>query len=130
MGDQFTIQTSIYDPTLVEPFVTLIRLTVVKKQKHPSKPTVRKKKHGTGGGDAGNSLGIRLPNVITVRSDDEHWNRHDFTPKTACHVQTDPRTIDGKDVEEHTFYINVHNTALRTEMKYSRQDARVLEGEV
>ena len=28
---------------------------------------------------------------------------------------------------EHTFYINVHNTALMTEMKYSRQDARVLE---
>ena len=127
VGDRFTIQTSVYDPTLVEPFVTLIRLTVGNKQKHQSTRSVRKIKHGSGGGEAGTSLGISLPNVIVVRSDDKHWKRHKFSPNTACHVQTDPRTIDGKEVEEHTFYINVHNTALMTEMKYSRQDARVLE---
>ena len=112
VGDQFIIRTTVSDRTLVEPFVSLIELTVVSKQRSSSNPSNSKNK-------------FSLPNCIPVQTKDELWVRHDFTPETACHVQTDPS--DDKGVDVHTFYINVDNTALKTEMKHSYQDARVLE---
>ena len=49
-------------------------------------------------------------------------------PMTSCHVETDPVVgEDGKEADEHTFFINVHNNTLKTEMKFSKQDSRLLE---
>ena len=46
----------------------------------------------------------------------------------ACHVETDPVTDkDGKETDEHIFLINVDNNALKTEMKYTKQDFRLLQ---
>jgi hypothetical protein len=128
VDDAFTLQVTVNDPTLTEPFVNLIRLRVLAKQTRPPGTKKKKKKHTKGGGDKGRGVGIDLPNVITVRTDDEHWQRHHFTPETACHVETDPITDDeGKEVDEHTFFINLDNNSLMNEMKYSKQDVRLLE---
>ena len=128
VDDAFTLQVTVNDPTLTEPFVSLIRLRVLQKKERNGGSHIKKKKHGTGGGKEGKGVGISLPNVITVRSGDEHWERHHFTPDTACHVQTDPVTDeDGKETEEHTFYVNLDNNSLQTEMKYAKQDIRLIE---
>ena len=128
VDDAFTLQVTVNDPTLIEPFVSLIRMRVLKKQERKPSTSRKKKKHGKGGGTKGQGIGINLPNVIPVRTGDEHWERHKFSPETACHVETDPVPDEnGKMVDEHTFFINVDNNSLKTEMKFSKQDPRLLE---
>jgi hypothetical protein len=130
VGDTFTLQATVRDSTLIEPFVNLIRLTVKEKQQHGDPPPgPPKPKPPTGGGTGQNESkqGIALPIVICVKEGDEHWMKHKFTPETACHVISDPIEVNGVSHEAHTFYINVDNIVLKTEMKYSKQDARLLE---
>lgn len=125
VGDEFTLQVTIDDSTLTEPFVNLIHMRVLEKQdKPPSPPRPRPKKPGA---SLGTGMGISLPKVQMVETDDDNWKRLHFTPETACVVESDPVEIDGKEVEAHVFFINKHNSSLRTEMKYSRQNAQLLE---
>jgi len=126
--DAFTLQVTVDDPTLTEPFINLIRLRALPKQTRKSGSKKKKKSRSKGGGTQGQGVGIDLPEVIPVRTDDERWNRHHFTPDTACHVETDPVVgDDGKVIDVHTFFINLDNNSLKTEMKYSKQDPRLLE---
>ena len=125
-GDELLLQSTVVDSTLVEPFVNMFRLRIGAKQVHKTgSKTEKKEKHGGGTGINSDSQGISLPPVIPVKERDEHWVKHHFTPETACHVISDP--VDGTDQLEHTFYINVDNVSLRTEMKYGKQDPRLLE---
>ncbi len=128
VGDHVVVQATVNDPVLFEPFVNVICLTVLRKQKHttsdgpsPRRPTKR------GSGDDPAKEGIALPKIVSVKESDEHWRKHKFTVEDGCHVITEPVTEDGKEQLAHTFYVNVDNAALKTEMKYTKQDPRLLE---
>jgi len=128
VGDTLTIQVTVNDRTLIEPFVNILRLHVHEKRSRPPGPTKsRKSRPGAGGGEQDSKRGIALPEIVLVKEDDKHWVKRKFTPETGCHVESDPVDVDGELQDEHTFYINVDNVALKTEMKYSKQDARLLE---
>jgi hypothetical protein len=128
VGDELTLQASVMDATLVEPLVSLVKLTIHEKQDRPPGPPRKKQLvHGGGPGATDSQQGIQLPTIIPVREGDVHWNRHKFVPADACLVISDPVEIDGKSRLEHTFYINIDNVSLKTEMKYAKQDARLLE---
>ncbi len=126
VGDHLVMQATVRDPTLLEPFVSIIRLTVNAKQERPPGPPRPPRPRHTGGGDDPSQQGIKLPPVIPVNENDEYWRRYKFTPNTACHVISDPIDLDGKIRLEHTFYINMDNVSLKTEMKYAKQDSRLL----
>ncbi len=115
VGETFVLQASVYDATLIEPFVNLIEVTV--------QPTRQRR---GGEGKLGNE-GLRLPDVVPVRKDDTYWKKYKFDDQTACHVISEPIAEEGDDGVQHTFYINVDNDSLQTEMKYSKQDVRLLE---
>jgi hypothetical protein len=126
--DWFTIQTTVNDSTLLDPFVNIIKLRVLSKMIHkPGAKVPGKKRKGGGKGNNTSSQGIKLPKVEPVRQDDKHWRKYKFTMETACHVISDPIEVDGKMQLEHVFYINMDNNSLRTEIKYSKQDPRLLE---
>lgn len=127
VGDSFIVQATVDDPTLTEPFVNLIELTVLAKQYRKAGTSKKKKKAGSGAGIHGQGLGISLPSIVPVKIDDENWIRYHFAPGTATHVVSEPIEVDGNEQTIHTFYINVDNTSLKTEMKYSKQDPRLLE---
>jgi hypothetical protein len=128
VGDQLLLQATVRDAILDDLFVNMIKLTVGEKQVHPSgSKRQRRQEHSGKGDDAQSQQGIKLPPVISVRENDEHWLKYDFTPQTACHVISDPVEVDGETRLEHTFYINVENSSLKTEMKYKNQDPRLLE---
>ena len=126
-GDVFVLQVSVNDPTLTEPFVNLIQLRILAKKQKQKSSSTSKKKGGKGSGEKGSGVGIKTPRMIRVRTDDEMWVKHHFTPDTACHVISDPIDVDGKQELEHTFYINVHNKSLLTEMKHTKQDVSLME---
>ncbi|MCA9305049.1 MAG: hypothetical protein KDA16_00825 [Phycisphaerales bacterium] len=127
VGDKVLIQTTVNDSTLDEPFVNILELTVSPKQQRLGGDGTPTKPRGSGAGNNPTAGGISLPKVIPVKEDDSNWKKYSFTPDTACHVISDSIEVSGKLVMEHVFYINVHNTSLKTEMKYSKQDSRVLE---
>ena len=126
-GDRFTIESRVDDPTLVEPFVSHIRLTVSDNRKRKGGQGKTKSKPGAGTGKLGKGQGITLPKVVPVKEDDDNWQRYKFVSGVACHVVSDPIRANGKDTLEHTFYINLSNTCLVTEMKYQKVDPRILE---
>ena len=126
-GDRFTIESRVDDPTLVEPFVSHIRLTVSDNRKRKGGQGKKKSKPGAGAGKLGKGKGITLPKVISVKEGDENWQRHKFDSGIACHVLSELIPANGKDAVEHTFYINLSNTCLVTEMKYQKVDPRILE---
>ena len=128
-GDRFTVESRVSDPTLPEPFVNLIRITITEKVERKGGSKKQKNKGASGGGDKGTGQGITLPKVLVVRENDEKWERYNFDSDTACHVESDLIPVDGKEVVEHTFYINASNTALLTEMKYRNVDPRILEAQ-
>lgn len=113
VDDWFVIQATVNDPTLIEPFVNLIKITV----------TERAERKGGSPKKAGGEK-LALPTIIPVQYGDECWHRYKFTEKTATHVISD--RIDDSGEYQHVFYINVDNVALLTEMKYSKQDARLM----
>ena len=127
VDDDLIIQATINDPTLIEPFINIAKLQVVEKQPTNGGEGRRRKAGGKGSGEHPSNQGISLPEVIPVRRDDEHWVKHGFAPETACHVISEPVEDNGQERLVHTFYINLDNTSLRTEMKYSKQDSRLLE---
>lgn len=127
MGDSFIVQTTVDDSTLTEPFVNLIELTVLAKQTKKPSGSKKKTKTGTGTGSDGQELGISLPSIVPVKDGDKNWNLYKFLPETATHVVSEPTEIYGKEQINNTFYINVDNSSLKTEMKYSKQDPRLLE---
>lgn len=128
VNDWFTMQTTVNDPTLLEPFVNIIKFKLLAKQIH--KTSGKKSRKSRRGGGAGNDVaphGIKLPKVEPVRQDDRYWEKYGFTIDTGCHVISDLIEVDGKEQIEHVFYINMDNNSLRTEMKYSKQDPRLFE---
>jgi hypothetical protein len=128
VGDRIIFQSRVMDSTLREPFTSVIELTVTEKHDHQeSKNKKPKTKHSGGDGKDGSDQGIKLPTPIPVHENDEIWQRYKFNESTACHVISDPVEENGKTMLEHIFYINVDNNALKTEMKYSKQDPRLLE---
>lgn len=127
-GCSFTVQVTVKDPTLLKPFVNTIRLCVNQmvdrkggRKREPNKRT------GGGSGQEPSREGISLPEIIPVHESDVHWMKYKFAEETACHVISEPIDEDGKQRLVHTFYVNVDNISLKTEMKYSKQDARLLE---
>ena len=88
---------------------------------------MKNSKSGAGKGKLGKGKGITLPEVVSVKEDDEIWRQHRFDSGTACHVLYESISANGEDTVAHTFYINLSNTCLVTEMKYHKVDHRILE---
>lgn len=132
-GDKLTLQCSVSDDTLIEPFVNVATITMLPHEEHASpKKKYGRKQNSSGGADAddgsgpsgdggtdrseGNrsSGGIALPDRIPVKRDDEFWKKYHFNDQTACKVIED---AGEGDQSRFTFYINVDNIFLRTDMK-------------
>jgi hypothetical protein len=125
VGSEMLLEAVVTDPTLLEPFVNLVRLSVKPKSKGGGGGSEKPTPSGAGSGSREGTEGISLPRVVEVREDDVRWKKYHFDDQTACHVITEP-VGDGNELE-HTFYVNVDNISLKTEMKYSKQDPRLLE---
>jgi hypothetical protein len=136
VGDQITIQCTVNDDTLVDPFVNVATLTITPREQHPT-PTnpgtrldnlgdVKENGEGAGQGSgtgsninngAKTSGGIKLPPIVKVTRGSPEWVRHGFDETTAC--------IAIQEENEYSFYINVDNVYLRTELKNMKADVAV-----
>ena len=141
-GDDLTIQCTVTDDVIVSPFVSIAKLKIVEKSE-PSKTTLdrRTSRKGTGatgsrgGGDnpddqqnEGEKIlgGIQMPAIIEVKENDDNWQRHSFDEKTACRVLEDAVGDEDNERSTYTFYVNVDNIFLKTDMKGAASDVAVM----
>lgn len=137
VGDVLTIQCTVYDETRQDPFVSVASLTVVASEEQPGKGGKGQRDSNSSGGSAGtggtgpsgkggnrgsqgkeDQGGISLPPIVQVARDSKQWQLHGFEEETACRVI--------EDDEGFSFYINVDNIYLRTDMKDKKSDAALV----
>ena len=135
VGDEIELEFQVGDQTLVKPHVNRCRLTMAKKRDNGGggggkrKRLPNKKKGGEGG--AGTSVGNTQPGGVAMpeiyRVSEDRWKEYGFTRETGCKVIEDPLE-DGSKRTKLTFYVNIDNIYLRTEMKQSRKaDADIMQ---
>lgn len=116
IGETITLQLTVSDDTLNDPFTNVLVLNVGPKS-NPSGGRKGKQRTSTSGGGGEESSGIDMPEVIEVKEED--WPKHGFTDKSACKIVQEN---DGS----YTFYVNVDNVSFRHEMKRSKEDPSLL----
>lgn len=139
-GDPVTLACTVTDPTLVEPFVGVARVVMVEKAPGGDVTTNGSRTSRTGKGTAKRTGGgrgkddpkgqpapdgLQMPNIVKVKRGDTNWTRYRFDEHDACYPVDD--TPVGETQQAFTFYVNVDNVALRTEMKGNADAVRLIE---
>ena len=142
-GDKLTLQCTIRDDVIGDPIVNMVVLTLVRPSCGGNGGGSRDRdsgnqRNGTGGsGSTGKGgtqgtdgppapAGIAMPEIIEVKQDSEPWQKHEFTEHTACKIIEDAE-VDANDEDQsvYTFYVNVDNLYLRTDMKRLSSDVAI-----
>lgn len=141
VGDQLTIECSVRDDAMISPLLNVVRLDIVRRTDRPSDSGERNEGSGTGthpggGGRRGKAdrtrsgdsapAGIQMPDIVEVKENDENWHSHGFDSRTACSVIEDAEEDGGKQRSTYTFYVNVDNVCLLTEMKGASGDVALI----
>lgn len=123
-GDLATLQIAVSDDVISDPFVNVVKLNFTEKVERPGGSGKPRDNRGTGAGDGSSEPGIQLPKWVKVH--EAEWPEHKFDKFSACKIIRDEdETDEHKDV--FTFYINIDNIYLKTEMKNCNGDARLEE---
>lgn len=122
-GAEIKLKCSVKDETLVDSFDNVLTLTVQKKVEREGGESTRKRRNnGSGDGPLDTETGISLPKMVPV--EEKQWDDHDFDQHSACKVIEEAGAENAPS--EYTFYINVDNVYLKTDMKASKEDPKVL----
>ena len=112
VGDELTVQCTVGDDTLIEPFVKIAVINV-----SPRTESKRKNK----------DAGIQLPKIHRVKEGDQFWRDHRFDHFTGCKVVDDSDPEHPENGSELTFYVNTSNRSFETDRKRGREDPAVTE---
>jgi hypothetical protein len=131
-GDELTLECTVTDDTLVEPFTNVARLRILKKSDREASGGERSGRRGDTeekGNTEGESEpgGLALPDIIKVRAGDPNYVKHKFEDLTACKVVEDASGNEEEERSVYTFYVNVDNRFLRTDMKEGKDDVNTRE---
>lgn len=145
VGDVLTIQCTVSDDAIPEPLVNVAKLRIVKQSTGGNGDGDRESRTGADesgvggsgsdgtGGTQGNEgppkpSGIEMPKILKVREGDEPWTEHGFDEGTACKIIEDGQAHGPDDNRSvYSFYVNVSNIALRTDMKHGADDVALKE---
>ena len=124
VGDSFDYELAVVDPTLVEPLVNRFTVTVSPLQQ-PSGGGGGRRKRRERGEDPGAALaGLAIPIPREVYEDG--WEENEFDRYSALRVVDDSEDEDGDESGSFTYYINMDNVYLLTELKATRGNPDVL----
>ena len=137
VGDELTVQCTVTDEALVEPFVKIVRITVSRKghstpgrgkrDRRPDADDPTRGGDGRSGKGKNKDAGIQLPQIRRVKEDDAVWRERCFDRYTGCAVVDDSDPRHPEKGAELTFYVNTSNRAFETDLKNSPDDPAVVE---
>lgn len=116
IGQTVTLQMTVSDDTLNDPFVNIVRLTVRPQAERKAGRNGQRRSSTLGGGGE-QPAGIDMPEVVEVPQD--RWSEQGFDEKSACKILQES---DGT----YTFYVNVDNLYLLHEVKYGGDDPALM----
>ena len=123
VGDTFEYESIVRDETLFEPFVNRFKISVGPYQE-PSGGNGRPREHPTNGqGNEEVPSGLAMPIPILVY--EPQWGTYGFDKYSALKVVTDPSEDEGQP-GSHTYYINMDNVYLKTELKDTKHDPKIM----
>ena len=123
VGDTFTYELLVDDETLTEPFVNSFVVSAGPAQKPAggNGPRRRSPINGTGSGEA--PQGLAIPTPIPVY--ESEWTVHQFDRESALKAVYYPSDEEG-ELGSHTYYINMDNVHLKTELKATKENPEVV----
>lgn len=127
IGDKIVLQCQVSDEVIGDGFINIAKLTV-KPQSSTNGGGGEAEQSRKGSGSkpgADQPTGLQMPRIEKVR--EGQWEEHEFDKFSACKVIADAIERDGEEQTAYTFYINVDNICLRTDMKQSRNDPSLVE---
>lgn len=145
VGDEITVQCTVADDVIGESLVNIARIRIVPKStagggggddRKANRGDDQDGERGDGGAGTGGKRGssgpeapsgIAMPEIHKVTEGDALWVEHDFNEHTACKIIEDAIDENGTDRSTYTFYVNVSNISLQTDMKNSRDDVALKE---
>jgi hypothetical protein len=142
VGDTVTIQCTVFDDVLSDPFTNIARLHITSKNtngggggsRQSSSSGGESGKGGSGprgqGGTQGldgtkEPGGIQMPRIIPVH--EAEWQQYKFDQNSACKIIDDGTGDEDDERSSYTFYINMDNVCLRTDMKNATEDVALME---
>ena len=131
IGDNVKYIAKVEDDTLPLPFTNVFVVTVGQSQE--VKPSTAKKNgkppSDKPGGERDVPLGLQLPEVNKVYEEDWDKHKHKFDQYSALAIIQE--AASGENGEEnqaiYSFWINMDNIYLKTEKKYSKNNAEILD---
>ena len=135
--DELTIQCTVTDDTLIEPFVKVALISVSPRTQRRSGEGERGRRRDTdtptsgegapGGKGENKDAGIQLPKIHRVKENDQLWREHGFDHFTGCKVVDDSDPLHPENGPTLTFYVNTSNRSFETDLKVGREDPKVAE---
>lgn len=140
IGDSLTLQFTVDDDVLDKPIVNIAKIAIAQRSKSVAGNGRRRGSNGTGthgsggsgknkgssgNGQQNNPAGIQLPEIRKVRRDG--WDSRGFDEYSACAAVDDGTGDEDDERSSYTFYINVDNIYLQTDIKQRREDPALVE---
>ncbi len=137
VGEELTVQCTVTDATLIEPFVNIAVIKVKPQRERPPGPDQPDPPYdrddptnggeGPGGAGKDKDAGIQMPEIHLVTEGDQLWNNHNFDHATGCKVIDDADPDQSGNGAKYSFYVNTSNRCFETDRKNSREDPAVVE---
>ena len=124
VGDSFRYELVVQDDTLVEPFLNPFVITVGKFQKQSGGNGFRRPQSDPGNGRGEAREGLAIPTPMLVNEAD--WEKHGFDRNSALKAIYDPPDDASEVSGYHTYYINMDNVFLKTELKATKEDPEIV----
>ncbi|MDE2899559.1 MAG: hypothetical protein OXN15_00820, partial [Chloroflexota bacterium] len=124
VGDSYEYELTVKDPTLIDPFTNCFKVNVGPFQP-PSGSGGGRRNGRERGSDPGVALrGLAIPTPYPVY--EKEWDRHGFDRYSALKVYDDSAEANGDEGGSYSYYINMDNVYLLTELKATRSNPDVL----
>ena len=123
VGDSFRYALVVRDETLIEPFINEFVIAVGPPQKQSGGNGTRRSRSNEGDGREETFQGLAVPIPVLVYEED--WEKHGFDRNSALKAVYDPPDEGGVS-GSHTYYINMDNVYLNTELKETNVSPEVV----
>ena len=124
VGDSYQYELVVSDETLAEPFVNPFVISVGPHQEPAGGDSSRRPRNSSGDGDEAAPQGLALPTPVLVY--EREWEKHEFDRNSALKAIYDVSDGDENASGSHTYYINMDNVYLNTELKVTKVTPEIL----
>lgn len=131
VGDVFEYKSEVMDASLVDPFINVFVVTVGASQKLTPHPSIKGQPPGTKNGEQREiATGISMPEVRPVYEAEWENRKHKFDKYSALEIIQEG-SIDAEEsgnggASVYSFWVNMDNIYIKTEMKNSKIDSEIL----